>query len=60
MKERREHLIWTPKAGAHIETKKTGRNEPCPCGSGKKNKHCCKIDTKFYSVPNRGQKSIKK
>lgn len=21
---------------------KIGRNEPCPCGSGKKNKHCCK------------------
>ncbi|MCL2442809.1 MAG: YchJ family protein [Treponema sp.] len=20
---------------------KTGRNEPCPCGSGKKFKHCC-------------------
>jgi hypothetical protein len=20
---------------------KTGRNEPCPCGSGKKNKKCC-------------------
>ena len=19
----------------------TGRNEPCPCGSGKKHKHCC-------------------
>jgi len=19
----------------------TGRNDPCPCGSGKKNKHCC-------------------
>lgn len=22
-------------------TKKVGRNEPCPCGSGKKYKHCC-------------------
>ena len=22
-------------------TKKTGRNEPCPCGSGKKYKNCC-------------------
>ncbi len=21
--------------------KKTGRNEPCPCGSGKKYKRCC-------------------
>ncbi len=23
------------------KTKKTGRNEPCPCGSGKKYKKCC-------------------
>jgi len=23
------------------EGKKIGRNEPCPCGSGKKYKHCC-------------------
>ena len=23
------------------EGKKVGRNEPCPCGSGKKYKHCC-------------------
>jgi preprotein translocase subunit SecA len=24
--------------GSH---KKIGRNDPCPCGSGKKYKHCC-------------------
>ena len=23
------------------EGRKVGRNEPCPCGSGKKYKHCC-------------------
>jgi uncharacterized protein YecA (UPF0149 family) len=23
------------------ENKKIGRNEPCPCGSGKKYKNCC-------------------
>ncbi|MCH6569643.1 MAG: SEC-C domain-containing protein, partial [Acidobacteria bacterium] len=22
-------------------TRKVGRNEPCPCGSGKKYKKCC-------------------
>jgi preprotein translocase subunit SecA len=26
-----------PKVGG----KKIGRNDPCPCGSGKKYKHCC-------------------
>jgi len=29
-----------PAAGA-AKSKKVGRNEPCPCGSGKKYKHCC-------------------
>lgn len=24
-----------------VKTKKVGRNEPCPCGSGKKYKQCC-------------------
>ena len=24
-----------------IASKKIGRNEPCPCNSGKKYKHCC-------------------
>ena len=23
------------------ESPKIGRNDPCPCGSGKKYKHCC-------------------
>ena len=26
---------------AHRESKKIGRNDPCPCGSGKKYKKCC-------------------
>ncbi len=26
---------------ANLEKKKVGRNEPCPCGSGKKYKKCC-------------------
>jgi hypothetical protein len=24
-----------------MENKRVGRNEPCPCGSGKKYKQCC-------------------
>ena len=24
-----------------VKAKKVGRNEPCPCGSGKKYKQCC-------------------
>jgi len=26
------------------KAKKPGRNDPCPCGSGKKYKHCCGKD----------------
>jgi preprotein translocase subunit SecA len=29
-----------PKQPAMREAPKIGRNEPCPCGSGKKYKHC--------------------
>lgn len=29
------------KSGTVIVGKKVGRNESCPCGSGKKYKHCC-------------------
>jgi len=29
------------KQAEKIEGKKIGRNDPCPCGSGKKYKHCC-------------------
>ena len=30
-------------AADHLTTAKTGRNEPCPCGSGKKYKKCCLV-----------------
>ena len=34
-----EMLLNPPKTT--IAEKKVGRNEPCPCGSGKKYKKCC-------------------
>ncbi len=33
--------ISTPKQEKPAVTEKVGRNEPCPCGSGKKYKNCC-------------------
>lgn len=40
--ERRKELFWEQKkSGTIVKEKKIGRNEPCPCGSGKKYKHCC-------------------
>ena len=40
--ERRKELYRQQKSSTTVvEGKKIGRNEPCPCGSGKKYKHCC-------------------
>lgn len=35
-------VVWDSDAGSlRHARKKVGRNDPCPCGSGKKYKHCC-------------------
>lgn len=34
-----------------VKTKKIGRNEPCPCGSGKKYKKCCLNKDNVFSLP---------
>lgn len=40
--ERRKELyLEQKKSGTVVKGKKVGRNEPCPCGSGKKYKKCC-------------------
>ena len=35
-----EQEIVLPKVTIRRETPKVGRNDPCPCGSGKKFKNC--------------------
>lgn len=40
--ERRKELYREQKqSGTVVKDKKVGRNDPCPCGSGKKYKKCC-------------------
>jgi hypothetical protein len=40
--ERREEITKEQrKAGTVVKDKSPGRNDPCPCGSGKKYKKCC-------------------
>lgn len=40
--ERRKELYREQKkSGTIVKDRKVGRNEPCPCGSGKKYKYCC-------------------
>jgi hypothetical protein len=44
-----DHACGDPQCGDHHEmltpfrreSPKVGRNDPCPCGSGKKHKKCC-------------------
>lgn len=38
---RRELYKEQKKSGTVVKEKKVGRNDPCPCGSGKKYKFCC-------------------
>ena len=38
---KRELYLEQKKSGTVIVGKKVGRNDPCPCGSGKKYKKCC-------------------
>lgn len=41
-KERRKELfLQQRKSNTIVREKKVGRNDPCPCGSGKKYKKCC-------------------
>ncbi len=35
------HAYWQAKRQVVHTTPKVGRNDPCPCGSGKKHKKCC-------------------
>ncbi|MGN0165400.1 MAG: SEC-C metal-binding domain-containing protein [Lachnospiraceae bacterium] len=40
--ERRKELYMEQrKSGTVVKPKKVGRNDPCPCGSGRKYKQCC-------------------
>ncbi len=38
---RKKLYLEQKKSGTVVVGKKVGRNDPCPCGSGKKYKHCC-------------------
>jgi len=39
--EQREYYLEQKKAHTIVRSEKVGRNEPCPCASGKKYKKCC-------------------
>ena len=37
----RRHQVYGPKKPFKRAEEKLGRNDPCPCGSGRKYKQCC-------------------
>ncbi|MBR5336730.1 MAG: SEC-C domain-containing protein [Lachnospiraceae bacterium] len=39
--KRKELYLEQKKSGTIVKGHKVGRNDPCPCGSGKKYKYCC-------------------
>ena len=39
--KRKELYLEQKKSGTVVKAHKIGRNDPCPCGSGKKYKKCC-------------------
>jgi hypothetical protein len=53
--ERRLRARATPLASAHA---KVGRNEPCPCGSGFKYKHCHGLAGRRSSLPVPGRREV--
>ena len=40
-KEAKPQTVYAGRGSYRRSSEKIGRNEPCPCGSGKKYKHCC-------------------
>lgn len=42
---RKELYLQQKKSNTVVKDKKIGRNDPCPCGSGKKYKKCCGANT---------------
>jgi len=42
--------------GGGIHVKKIGRNDPCPCGSGLKVKHCCGMTKRYYYIKKEPEK----
>jgi uncharacterized protein YecA (UPF0149 family) len=47
-KETRKYPFITGN-GRPLIAKSIGRNDLCPCGSKKKVKNCCKLETKYFT-----------
>lgn len=51
MEEKEKRLVSIIRGdGTPIIAKKINRNEKCKCGSGKKAKKCCGVETRYFST----------
>ncbi|MBV5329762.1 MAG: SEC-C domain-containing protein [Chlorobium sp.] len=48
MKNQDHKVKFYPGNGSPFRTIKISRNDPCKCGSGKKAKNCCGVETMMY------------
>ena len=48
MSKERRMVKYFEGNGSPFRTVKINRNDPCRCGSGKKAKNCCGVETKMY------------
>jgi hypothetical protein len=44
-------MLYHRRQGGGAKRQKVGRNQPCPCGSGKKSKRCCRDRKQFDGLP---------
>jgi uncharacterized protein YecA (UPF0149 family) len=43
--------------GKPFIARKIRPNDPCPCGSGKKAKHCCGTETRYYTPKDQNEQN---
>ena len=46
----KKHKVQVMSSNTPIIARKVRPNDPCLCGSGKKAKHCCGTQTKYYKT----------
>lgn len=46
---KKHKVAFYPSGSKPFVARKIRPNDPCPCGSGKKAKHCCGTKTRYYT-----------
>ena len=54
MSKEKRMVLFIEGSGSPMIAYRIGRNEKCRCGSGKKQKKCCGVETKYYDSKKNG------